>query len=274
VVHANTLITIPELLRVRRDGPARLLHVHEMLRGGFRDEVAARLLRHVADVVVACSTPCADALRRGGVEPLVVHNGVRLPVHGNATRSAGRLRVGTAGTVSKRKGSDLFLAAAGRVAAEIPDVEFRIAGDLAPGPESDWARDLVATAERDGISHLGHVDMAAELARLDVFVLPAREDPFPLAVLEAMSSGLPVVATRVDGIAEQVSDDTGVLVAPDDVEGLAQAILRLARDPRLRAEMGQAARRRVEEMFTLERQADGLHGAYLEAMRRRRAAVV
>jgi glycosyltransferase involved in cell wall biosynthesis len=271
VVHANTLITIPELLCVRRHGPARLLHVHEMLRGGLRDKVAGRLLRHAAEVVVACSTPCADGLRRGGVEPLVVHNGVPLPVRGNAAPAAGRLRVGTAGTVSKRKGSDLFLAAAERVAAEISGAEFRIAGDLAPGPESAWAHRLVATAHSVGVRHVGHVKMVDELAGLDVFVLPAREDPFPIAVLEAMSMRLPVVGTRVDGIAEQLSDGAGILVPPDDVEGLAQAIILLARDPELRSELGETARRRVEQVFTLERQADGMHGAYLEALRRRRA---
>ena len=71
-------------------------------------------------------------------------------------------------------------------------------------------------AERSGIHYAGHVDMAAELAKLDVFVLPSRRDPFPLTVLEAMAAGVPVVGTRVDGIAEQLAGGAGILVDSED----------------------------------------------------------
>jgi glycosyltransferase involved in cell wall biosynthesis len=240
-----------------------------MLRPSLRGKAAGGLLRRAADVVVACSTPCADALRASGARPLVVHNGVHLPAASSIERGAGPLRVGTAGTVSRRKGSDVFVAAAERVAAELPGSEFRMAGELAPEPETRWARSVVASAERSGVHHLGHVDLARELAGLDVFVLPAREDPFPLVVLEAMSASLPVVGTAVDGISEQVTPDTGILVPPNEPEAVARAIIRLGRDPDLRRKMGEAGRRRVEGLFTVERQAAGLHQAYLEALEAR-----
>jgi glycosyltransferase involved in cell wall biosynthesis len=83
-----------------------------------------------------------------------------------------------------------------------------------------------------------------------------------------MAVGLPVVATRVGGLPELVSDDAGVLVDADDAEALAEAIVRLARDPSLRTRMGAAGRERIAREFTLERQADGVHRAYLDTLAR------
>jgi mannosyltransferase len=110
--------------------------------------------------------------------------------------------------------------------------------------------------------------VAAELAGWDVFVLPSREDPFPLAVLEAMAAGLPVVATRSGGIVEQVTPETGVLVEAGDASALAAAVSELLDDPAARGSMGRAARERVTAEFGLDRQADALAAAYAEVVRR------
>jgi glycosyltransferase involved in cell wall biosynthesis len=170
--------------------------------------------------------------------------------------------VGTLGTVSRRKGSDLFLSAARFVMREEPGTEFRLVGPLADGPEEPWSRALVSSAGAAGVAHATTSEPFAELSKWDVFALPSREDPFPLAVLEAMASGLPVVASATDGIAEQVTDETGILVPGEDTRALADGILDLLRSPGKRARMGSAGRRRVLERFTLERQAEGLDRAY------------
>ena len=84
----------------------------------------------------------------------------------------------------------------------------------------------------------------------DVFVLPTHNDCTPLAVLEAMGSGLPVIASDVGAIREQVVHGaTGLLVAPDDVAGLAAAITSLLNDPCKRVAMGAAGRARAEQLF-------------------------
>jgi glycosyltransferase involved in cell wall biosynthesis len=91
-----------------------------------------------------------------------------------------------------------------------------------------------------------------------------------------MAAGLPVVATRVDGLVEQVDGSTGVLVAPGDARGLREAILALIDAPARRAAMAQAAVARVRTRFTLERHADELELAYrraLAAASRRRSPV-
>ncbi len=105
-------------------------------------------------------------------------------------------------------------------------------------------------------------DAIAELRDWDVFVLPARRDPFPLVVLEAMAAGLPVVAARVDGIAEQVDASSAILVAPGDAGALAAAIGALLDDPVRRAALGAAGARRVASTFTPERHASELATAY------------
>ena len=87
-------------------------------------------------------------------------------------------------------------------------------------------------------------------ARADVFVFPTLADMLPLAIMEALAAGLPVVATTVGYLAEQVQDGvTGYLVAPGDEQALADATLRLIHDPALRRTMGAAARRFAEQRF-------------------------
>jgi glycosyltransferase involved in cell wall biosynthesis len=121
-----------------------------------------------------------------------------------------------------------------------------IVGD---GPD----RTAVAAELGDAGELLGERDDVAEqLARADVFVLSSRSEGLPMAILEAMAAGLPVVATAVGGIPELVADgETGLLVPPGDADALAEALRRLVADPELRRRLGDAARTRVEERFSL-----------------------
>ncbi len=264
LVHANTLLALPELAALPRHHPPVVLHTHEMLPDGPKGVMTARLARR-ADVVVAVSDAVATRFVSRGLEARVVHNGVVLPP-GRGPRPTGRLVVGTLATVCRRKGSDLFVAASRLVRDDLAEVEFRMVGDLVVGGERPWAERVMADARGQGVLHRSGIDPYEELAEWDVFVLPSRMDPCPLAVLEAMATGLPVVATRVGGIPEEVGDDAGLLVEPEDVRGLAAAVLRLAGDPGLRARLGASGRERVEGLFTLERQADGIDAAYRAAL--------
>jgi glycosyltransferase involved in cell wall biosynthesis len=267
IVHANTLILIPEAFAARGASSAVLLYVHEILPPDRRGAAAARLIGLGADTVVANSERSAAALRERGVSAHAVHNGVELPELPEREASAGReLVIGTLGTVSHRKGSDLFLALADRVRRELPGAEFRMIGPCPEGSEQSWASDLVRAAEAQGVVTGARSDVFSELSEWDLLVLPSRNEPFGLVVVEAMASGLPVVATRVGGLPEIVAEDTGVLVEVNDLEAAAEAVLRLAREPLTRAAMGRAGRARVERHFTLERQAEGVHEAYCRAL--------
>jgi glycosyltransferase involved in cell wall biosynthesis len=268
LLHANSLLALPETVSRPRAGPPAVLYVHEVLPEGLKGSLAARLARR-ADRVAAVSQAAAASLRRKRIEATVVHPAAPPAPVVRDLAQRDKLVVGTLGTVCRRKGSDLFLSAARQVAAQHDGIEFRMAGNVVVGGERRWAEQVVTAAAKDGVRHLPAVDAFAELAEWDIFVLPSRRDPFPLAVLEAMAAGLPVVATRVDGIPEQVGDDAGLLVPPEDPDAIAAAVLELAKSSELRAELGAAARRRVEHSFTLEQQATGLERVYRDALRRR-----
>ena len=92
----------------------------------------------------------------------------------------------------------------------------------------------------------GHVPAREALAQLAVFVLSSHMESAPLALLEAMTAGVPVVATRVGGVPELVPDGAGLLVAPGDPEALAAAIASLLDDPARASAQAAAARRHVE----------------------------
>jgi glycosyltransferase involved in cell wall biosynthesis len=265
LVHGNSLLALPETVSRPRAGPPAVLYVHEIVPDGPKGALVARLAGR-ANAVAAVSDAAAHALRRKRIEATVVHPGAPTPPDIRFVRRREGLVVGTLGTVCRRKGSDLFVEVARRVGLKHGGIEFRMAGSVVVGSEQRWAEGVVAAAIRHGIEHRPRVDTFAELAEWDIFVLPSRSDPFPLAVLEAMAAGLPVVAARVDGVPEQLGRDGGLLVAPDDEQAIAAAVLRLAESPDLRAALGAAARRRVERRFTLERQASGLEQVYRVAL--------
>jgi glycosyltransferase involved in cell wall biosynthesis len=272
LLQANTLITIPEALAVRRTRVPVLMYVHEILPADTRGTVAGRLIRACTDVVLTNSRVSVAALQRGGVEPRMAYYGIELPPDGLRTeRARPPVVVGTLGTISDRKGSDVFLAASRLLQAERADVEFRMVGPLPDGSERAWSEDVVARAQAAGIRWSVTTDAFRELADWDVLVLPSRREPFGLVVIEAMAMRLPVVASGIDGPREIVTPECGLLVSPGDAAELAAAIGSLAGDPARREAMGRAGRARVEETFTLDTQAEAVHQAYLATRARRRA---
>jgi glycosyltransferase involved in cell wall biosynthesis len=131
---------------------------------------------------------------------------------------------------------------------EVPQAELWVVGERLL---SDRGEDMVAVLREAGLGArlrlLGYrADVAALLAAADIFALPSHFEGLPMSVIEAMLSGLPVVATAIRGPREQVVDgETGLLVPPGEVSPLAAALARLAGDARLRAAMGDAGRGRA-----------------------------
>jgi len=152
-----------------------------------------------------------------------------------------------------RKRLEDLLAAAALLRRRIPDLEVRIVGE---GPEAARLRALHARLELDGtVVFLGEVPrrvLTVEYVGARCFCLPSVQEGFGLVLAEAMAAGLPVVACRAGAVPEVVIDGrTGLLVPPRDPEALAEALARLLTDEPLRAALGDAGRRRVEE-FDLE----------------------
>ncbi len=107
------------------------------------------------------------------------------------------------------------------------------------------------------------------LAGADVFALSSRSEGAPMSILEAMAAGLPVVASDVGGVREQVADgETGLLVPPADPHALAAALERLLADPRLRLGLGEAGRARAREHFDIGAARDAHVAVYLAELER------
>jgi glycosyltransferase involved in cell wall biosynthesis len=240
------------------------LHSPSGLAGGAQDRVLRRLYGG-ARAVIAVSQETAGLLREGlGVTASVIPNGVELPP-ALARRPHARPRVGTLGRLSGEKGVDVLLAAARGL-----DVEVHVAGD---GPE----RAALQAGAGANVTFHGQVpDPAAFLAGLDVFCLPSRVEGLPFALLEAMASGLAVVATRVGDVPEALGD-AGLLVDPGNPVALREALAALARDPLRRNDLGAAARARIAERYTAELMVERTAAVYAAAAgsspppRRRRA---
>jgi glycosyltransferase involved in cell wall biosynthesis len=153
------------------------------------------------------------------------------------------------GRLDRRKGHEQLLQAFQRVTLQIPNARLLICG--ASTERTDYGKYLLDIAQRlgivDAICFAGHrTDISALYAGANLFSLAARDEAFGLVFLEAMASGLPVVAVRSGAVPETVIDhETALLSAPDDAEGLANNLLKLLLDPDLAHRLGEAGLARV-----------------------------
>jgi glycosyltransferase involved in cell wall biosynthesis len=205
----------------------------------------------------------------------VVHNGVPPTPDGAPSDAMDRLgRLGpvvcTLGLMRAGKGVETLIDAAPAVLARHPDAQFAIWG---AGPETGALLDRARRYRVERATHfLGPTsDPLAALRGSTVFVMPSWRESFPYVMLEAMSVGLPVVSTDVGGVREAIADgEHGTLVPPQDAAGLARAVTRMLDDGEWRAQLGRAARRRVEQEFTQRAMLTGLAEIYTELLSSRR----
>lgn len=215
--------------------------------------------------VTACSTHALEATRRALPEithrSSVVWNGLAMPdlppvpVPCDDPRLLCAGRIGTV----EEKGFDLALRALPAVLERFPRTRLRIAGDgAARGDLERCAQELGVASYVDFLGWVHPRDVLSLMNESTMLLMPSRvPEGFGLVALQAAQMARPVVATRVGGVAEVVVDgETGILVAPEDVGCLADAIVRLLADRGLIMRMGDAARRRAEACFTMEAYVD------------------
>ncbi|MGG1555800.1 glycosyltransferase family 4 protein [Paenibacillus ferrarius] len=135
----------------------------------------------------------------------------------------------TVARLNPMKGIEYVIEAARQLKQERKDVAFVIVGDVAFDAEKGYKDELLALARQAGVDHMVHFlglrrDVPALLAQSDVFVLPSVYDIFPTVILEAMSAGLPVVATDVGGVPEMVTAEVGLLVPAQQASALKAGI--------------------------------------------------
>ena len=215
--------------------------------------------RGVRDHVLRTERQVADRLR-------VIHNGVAAPREVSAAElaatrdeiglAADRPVVGMVANLNRPvKGGGYFVETAAQILRAEPVTQFLVVGG------SGDSGDLRRRVEELGISDAMHLagfreDVAPFYALMDISILTSLSEGLSITLLESMSWGLPIVATRVGGNPEVVADeDTGYLVPPRDPAAMAQRIVRLLRDRELRDRMGTRARQRYEAEFSLARTA-------------------
>ncbi len=212
----------------------------------------------------------------------VIHNGVHPFPKGDGAKGDGgairaelgmresELLVLCVGNLHPVKGHRVLIESLARLAAcgEGPGWTLAIAG---AGPEAEA---LSALARRRAIADRVHLlgprsDVPSLLAAADLFALPSHREGLPLALLEAMLAGKPIVASAVGGIPEAIRPgEHGVLVPAGEVEPLAEALGSLLADPGERARLGEAARARAEREFTLNEMVDRYERSYRAALDR------
>ena len=236
-----------------------------------------------ADAVIAVSRGLADFLEQAeglpGHKTVVIENGVDPDLGTTApSRQAARALLGlpgeapilgTVGRLAAQKGQGDLVRALPAIRAAIPGARLVIAGD---GPlRGALEEEALRAGVPDAVHFLGHRnDVPLVLSALDLFVLPSLWEGLPLALLEAMSMSLPVVATRAVGIEETVSDGVEGLLTPcRDPEALARAVARVLGDRHLALGFGMAGRRRVVERHSLAAVADRIDALYRRVLGRR-----
>lgn len=223
-------------------------------------------------VVCVCEAEARLARSVGaGKRVRVVHNGIDPPPRVEPDPAVAALRrggplVGVLSGLRPGKGLEVAIGALAQSRRSRDGVQLVVAGE---GPERPALEALAARAGvADAVHLIGlHRDPYSFLAALDLFAFPSLAESFPYAILEAMASARPIVASDVGGVGEALVDgESGVLVEPGDVDGLASAIVEtLADAPRAEA-LGSAAAARRAECFTLARMAEGTLGVYDELL--------
>lgn len=272
------LPSIWKLCRFAKRAGLDLVHAH-LVRGTFYGGVAAayagvpcvstvhnvNVYKHLgrAQRLIAVSGAVRNSLLEHNHSPekiTIVHNGI--PVDrkfGPEKRKEIRKQLGLnekeialcmVARFAPQKGHDLALKALNII--NDPRLRLFLIGD----PVGNWAEEIKRMVKDLGLGEraifLGHSDKVAELLTgMDVFLAPSRYEGFGISIIEAMSAGLPVVASRVDGILEIIQHEgNGLLFEPGNVDALASSLKRIISDRELALRISSSAVRTIEERFS------------------------
>jgi glycosyltransferase involved in cell wall biosynthesis len=261
-------------------GAKSIIHAHLKVADWMSGSIRKSMAR--VDALIGVSEFVARSLVEYGYErdkTYAVLNAIDLP-RWDPQLGGGSLRrelgltpetpvIACAARLFRGKGQDQLIRAMPAVRREFPDVRLLIIGrDDRQAMRASFTEELKRLAGQLGVSENvvftgQRSDMPAVMAAADLFALPSDEEPFGLVFAEAMAMKTPVVALDNGGTPEVVDDGkTGLLSPPGDVAALASNILTLLRDSALRARMGEAGRRVVEQRFTAGRMAADVGKVY------------
>jgi glycosyltransferase involved in cell wall biosynthesis len=286
--YPNIFAIPPSWLSAR---PFRIASIRDA--GAYMTPIKIRALKvacALSDRVLANSAAGKDWLAAQGVKDqkiVLIRNGIAIPEQTRQTAESGGIRkefgipqeaplCACIGRVVSGKGIDFYLRAARILADQGRDVRFLMIG--AVSVETNYKSEMEILARELNLD--GRViftgqrqDVAAILREVDIVVHPSLTEGLSNVILEAMATGLPVVATRTGGNPELVQDGkTGILVPVENEGEIARAIARMLDDPSMARAFGEAARSRVIQEFSIGHMLGKMEDLYLGLMEQRALA--
>ena len=283
LVHAHTPRSLlAGAIAAREAGVPLVYHVHSptgrdstrWLQNLINARLERYLLRRAAKLIAVSPSLAEQMLRDGFAADRVAYvpNGVAKVESTTRRRPVGTWALGMAALFRPRKGIEVLLEALARLREQGYDVQLRAIG---PFETPEYEREVLALANRLGVANCIHWtgfvgDIHAELRHVDLFVLPSLfGEGLPMVVLEAMAAGLPVVASRVEGIPVAIRDKVdGLLVEPGNPAALAEAIAEMIRptSPHNYLAMCLNAREHHAKKFSATAMAMGVARVYREVL--------
>ena len=268
-----------------------IYHVHDLTLKSSRlsNFLIGQAIHTTGDIAICVSQAAVESLPMASVnraKSIVLYNGVdpsvfypnleiRNQVRGELELPQSALIVAIVGPLDKRKGQDIFIRAARLIKDAVRESEFLIAGPRSAGSRnSSYVRslnDLVSSLKMTKNVHFlgARYDIPRLMQAVDVVIQASLIEAGPIVPLEAMSSGVPVVATNVGAIPEEIVDRvTGILVPQGDYAAMASAAIALLNDVTLRSKLGNAGREWVKRNFDLDTQSAKLDSIYTELLSR------
>ena len=286
IVHAHMAADYPlAAYAIRRNPQARLVVTRHLLFPLNR--LHKITLAHVSRVIAVSHAVARELRTQGLIAPekvTVVYNGIDLKKIEAARRRfvrdefcrrwnlpAERRLVGSIGTLTVLKGHEDFLKAAAKIKERFSEAFFIVSGTESSATQ-EYLRRLERLTHQLGLSAdmrvIGRMQDISELyCALDVFVSASHSESFGLAIVEAMASGAPVVATQTEGAKEILRNGaTGLLVPIGGVEGMAEAVNNLLANKQLREKIAANAQADAQQRFSVERMVDETEKIYSEVV--------
>jgi len=296
IIHLPNFSQAVPILKLFNPRSCIVLHMHCEWLSQIDHRIAARRLRH-ASAVLGISDHITDRIAGNGIHYRgrlgTVYNGTYVPDEDVSTRpqqNSASPVILFVGRLSPEKGLHTLIEAFARVAEKHPGAVLRLVGPDAVAPREyivdlalddahlqalaafyaqDYPETLRASVPEtlanrvEFIGPVPHQDIGLHYRAAHILINPSFSESFGRSLIEGMSEGLPVIATRVGGMPEIVIDrQTGYLVEPGDVAALAEAMDRLLADPALRLGMGQKGWQRARDVFSWPSIAGGLGTLY------------
>jgi glycosyltransferase involved in cell wall biosynthesis len=277
IVHSHTPYPLFVGLLARHFINKDIIHIHHQHSPLSRQQTISMLtlgrakpLQGVIAVSKSTASELHLALPRLSCPIETIFNGIELPTPDSTPLPTKSLhKVITVARLTKQKNIELLLLAMSKVIQKSPKITLTILGDGELRPELESRAEQLGIHRR--VTFSGYVlDPRPYLSSHDVFVLPSLWEPFGLALIEAMAHGKPCIATAVGGMREIVDNEiNGLLVPSNDVDAIANAILRVIGDPLLATRLGQEAITRAQAFHIREtvRHVESFYERFLNTKR-------